>query len=148
MRNIVHRIESVLIRNLKDACLEVLVREDGHIVLSLCGNAVNNEVVRIDVSLCRLHGRAPDASAVAYHRHVLIHELTGKLHLLSVRSLMVECDAAVWMNDMRFEDNVSPALLRDIITKKLEHLVGVSLAELAVSCSVEVKKVECVCASA
>ena len=61
---------------------------------------------------------------------------------------MVECDATVRMDDMRLEDNVSPALLRDVITKKLEHLVGVSLAELAVSCSVEVKKVECVCTSA
>ena len=61
---------------------------------------------------------------------------------------MIECDPAVRMDDVRFEDHISPALLRNIVAKKLKHLVCISLSELTISCSIEMKQVECVGTSA
>ena len=61
---------------------------------------------------------------------------------------MIECDASVRMDYMRLEDHVSPALLRNIVAKKLEHLVCISLSEFAISSCVEMKKIKSVCTSA
>ena len=82
MRHVPDGVERSLGRNFDEAGLEILVREDVRVILSLRLNSVQDEVLRVDVGFLRLYGHAPYALGISGHRLVAFCQLGGEAHRL------------------------------------------------------------------
>ncbi len=143
VRDVVERIERVLVRHLQQAGLELLVGEDVRVVGILHADAVHHEVVGVNIGLGRLHGGAPHAFGVAHHRDVPLLELARQHHLRGPGILVVEGHAAVGVHDVRLQRGIPhPGPLGGRIAEQPEHRGRIAAAELAVARGVEVQQVE------